>query len=231
MYDMSDKKLKELKEEISGREDMTINYKDLSFRDKVSHIWTYYRLLIIGSLIGLVIVISIGSAVTKNINTEILLDMTIISYGYDTDQADIIREDLTQMLTYEDGKKYQEVIVENISLMENQDPNAQMVNSSKLTAKLTAHQIDVLVMDIDNLESSARGDVLADLSAFLDIETLGIPEADLYYYNDVLVAVKVTDASYFDGLFLYEEDMYMGIYLYAPQIDHAKEVVSMILSQ
>jgi len=227
---MSQKKLEELEMENIARGHFSLTYKDLSSKEKVIYIWDYYKLHIIGAIIGVVFLVSIIATIVTNINTITLVDVTVISRDFDAQVGAQLQEKWISELVDDTDKKTQVLPFENISISENLDPTSQMTYNSKLTAKLTARMLDVMIMEKDFFEDNYDAGLFADLSTLMDLKAMGVPEEDWYYVNDQVLAINVSDYAEINQLTYNDTDLYLSIFSEGAHVDNSIKIIEDIVS-
>ncbi|MDA3845765.1 MAG: hypothetical protein PF505_04345, partial [Vallitaleaceae bacterium] len=221
MYDMSKKTLESFEKENKANEYVSMTYKDLSKKEKVHYIWDYYKLHIIGSVIGIVFLVGLTTTIVTNINTVTLIDVSVISREYEEPAALVLHDDWLDLLYDSDSKKKQIIIFENINIDENLDPTSQMTYQSKLTAKMTAKMLDIMIMEKDFFVDNSDVGILADMSALLDLKALGVPEEDWYYVNNQVVSINVSDYPAIQALTYNDTQLFLGIFYDAGNTENA----------
>ena len=115
----------------------------MSLKQKREYIWEYYRALIIGTIIFLIVAGSLINTwfINPPKGTALLFAW---NSGYETDEyMRFLADALTERLVENPGKE--EVAV--MSFLSGDDPSMVMATSNRLMAMLTAGEIDVFFLD------------------------------------------------------------------------------------
>lgn len=174
----------------------------MTFQEKISYIWEYYKYFIIG--IGLFLILLIYTIVSVMNQKDDVLNIILITRYADTEQIKALRETLTENLLTEEEQESSRIIIQPIS--PGTDIQAGM-ERQKFVAELTAGVVDVIIADTEFFEQLNFKDQLLALQKFDEFSELNIPEDKFYRASDNendITGIDVTDIPLFEGLF-YEE--------------------------
>jgi len=119
-----------------------ITFKDLTFSEKIGHIWTYYKLIIIGVILGVAFVVSLTVSIMRN-NYENVCFVAVLDgkiTGYD-DDTDILSKGFTQYLGI-DGKKQRIDLSYTFSLVEKDMDEEAAVSANKIYTYASTSSLD-----------------------------------------------------------------------------------------
>lgn len=150
-----------------------MGYKDLKPKEKVEHIWIYYRFIILGILLGVVMIVWITTTIVINVNKVYALDVTIVGAYVEQTAADKLRDDL-QAFFKEKGIKG-EVVVDILNTSST-DPNETMAVSAKFMAKTSSNGLDLILSVGDVYQNYAESGLYASLDELFDNGTLKVEE-------------------------------------------------------
>ncbi|WP_346208096.1 hypothetical protein NSS91_02535 [Caldifermentibacillus hisashii] len=138
----------------------------MSTREKVSYIWTYYKLHIICALLIVAVVVAVGQ---KAINhQEVILNTMILSDYEDSTKINKLIEQLNHEIIEEDKRDTSRVNIEIVPYSsEDSDPQAESVVMQKIIAEISGQSLDVLMIDKKLFENLNQ-----DENYFLDIKKL-----------------------------------------------------------
>lgn len=144
------------------------------FLKKLSHIWDYYKVPIIG--IPLIFLLIAYVFISFSSPDEESFSIYIINQELSLDNAKLLTESTQTALS--SPHTPESVLVEHSLYInrENSDPDSQMV----FTASISAHTIDVMISDVLFLEQYAPMEALLDLTELL-------PETDLQRLSPFLL--------------------------------------------
>ncbi len=162
-----------------------IPFKKLSFKQKLQHIWIYYKWHIIVPVALVAAVISVSSTIYEN-TKDSLLYAVFLNSQFDDETGDAI---MNEYLDYADIElKHSRVTLDSsmhIYRDKKGDTNS-LASNQKLLAMYTTIEMDVLIGDKDNFVYYAAEGSFAPLSDVLSSELLT-------KYKDLLVETEGTD--------------------------------------
>lgn len=134
-----------------------------TLKKKLSYIWDYYKLYIIGVPLVLLFLVYVISSFTGS--KEIPFSVYIINQDVTLESCTALEKDLLQTLPSlkEGGKAY----VDASLLINPQAPDAD--SQMTFTTAIAGHTIDIMISDYDFVEHYAQMDAFADLRDILPI--------------------------------------------------------------
>ncbi len=136
----------------------------LKGKQKREYIWDYYKLHIIGGIIGLIIIGSLLNMYVFNPPAEIAFDITMMVPNMDAEVKDAYVETLNALILDPDANETVEI--EYVGSSVSSDANVVMAIQTKMMAKAQLQALDVVVMD-DRYYS-----LLSDEGGLTDLEPL-----------------------------------------------------------
>lgn len=211
MYEMSDKKMKELKQEFKDKEIEKTSFQDLEGMDKVNHIWSYYRFHIIGTILAIVFVVSIASAVITNLNTVTILDATFLTRDFNYDTVDTLEAHWHDLLDEDfPDAKITQVVIDYNNISEDADVETQQATQAKFTAKIMTKDFDVFFMEKSFFVDNSNTELLLDLETVINLDDLDVGEDQLVYVDDILVGIEIRDVALLEEANRIEDTWYLG---------------------
>ncbi len=147
-----------------------IPFKDLSFKQKLIHIWEYYKWHIIIPIVAIASAISIGLAVYENCKDSILYAVFINTQLTDT-SGNALMEEFVDYAGFDmTGKK---VTLDTTLYINQKNSDINSVSSSqKLLAMFTSIEMDVIICNEGNFDYYAAQDSFVELSEVLPADFL-----------------------------------------------------------
>ncbi len=198
-----------------------IDYDDLSRKDKIDHIWEYYKLHIIGGIIGVMMLFWVLNHYIFNPPADIVFDLSIFTYAMDTEKSDALTDELSALVS--DDLKREVAAIESFNIEEGIDYNMQMANVTKIMGKSTLGDFDILVFVGENYSRYLDQGMMKPLDDYIEKGLITLPE-DNYYTakelgatteeikSDSIYLVDVTELPMFEGMLPEGETYYMGIF-------------------
>lgn len=184
------------------------SFKQLSRKEKRNHIWSYYRLHILATVVGVAIIFSFLNHYLFNPPKESGLDLTLLSEAVNQETYEVLRQQLvSQVETATDNKT---AVVEHLSTYEQLDPQQVMVTQSKLVGKISTEQLDIVVVNEQYRDFFLENEVVIPLTEYLSSEQL--TSFSLYRQDGVAYYVEVNRAMAIGQVAISQEPLYIGIY-------------------
>lgn len=154
----------------------------MSWRDRFWYIWEYYKFHIIGAVVAVVLVASIGTAFYHNSFDTVLHCIYLNSRAETEVNSAPLEQDFAAYLGL--GKK--ELITSEISFI-SFDENAtdySYASMAKITALVAAHDLDIIIGDQAAIDHYASLNGFANLSEDLSDDVLALVKDRLYSAPD-----------------------------------------------
>lgn len=140
--------------------------ESMTRREKIEHIWYYYKLHIIGVILAVIFIISIISSMVNK--KEYILNVYILGKSYSQEKIEEFQKQATHDLIGKSSKK--EILVNFIAYDKNGRDPYSAASMQKFVALLATGSIDVLILDRPDF------DELGKKEAFLKLDNLtGLP--------------------------------------------------------
>ncbi len=152
-----------------------MKFKDLSFFQKIDHIWEYYRVPILGTILfGFIIITWFYNAKLRP-HKELMAGVGILNYALPDFTEDSLAPEINERLGLTSTNR--EVRLEYF-YTDDQEAGSDIV--AKLGAMLLSGDVTILVMDKTLMEAYAYEDYLMDLSlVYTDEELASLEEQGL----------------------------------------------------
>jgi len=208
----------------------------MSFREKLDHLWTYYKWF--AALLALIIVlICMVSSSIANINCETLLSGMVINTDISLEGNNYLSVDYFEKLQGQEGK--QEIELAHLTFMDPEDTtDIEFTYAAimRIVAEVSAQQLDYVITDGVGMETCMDHDVLMDLREILTQEELTLLEEDLIYLHydedDITVPVAVNlRGQPFSGQYIQSEgDRYLAFIANTPRKEACREFWEYLLT-
>jgi len=141
-----------------------VKLREMSFKEKLEHIWEYYKFYLIGLVIILVIIGSLINAWFINPRPKTALFLSWNTGFVLYEQLDELSESLTIRLVDE---KENEVVTATQMLTSTDDPTINMASQQRMIAMVAAGEIDVFIIDSTMLVEYASNGLIAPMESML----------------------------------------------------------------
>ena len=176
--------------------------RPMSFRDKLDHLWTYYKEVLLVFLLAVMVVCVLISSI-MNLNNETLSYGVLGNVSCSADGYSYLTEDYFQEIA--DNPKKQRIYLDSIAfedaaLAEDVDMNYQA--SMRLLAMVSGKMVDYMFLDHYTMEFYMADDFYMDLTQLLTAEELEALGSRLIYaqpedFDEMFpVAIDVSDMPY-----------------------------------
>jgi hypothetical protein len=131
----------------------------MSPKEKMAYIWDYYKFHIIGTIAAIILLISFISSIGEK--KEVVLNMTIIGQGVNTEGVVQVQDQLTSKLVQK--KADEEISVQHLTYNKSSMDEASRAGIQKLSAEITLGSIDLMIVEKELFEefSSQQSSLLA----------------------------------------------------------------------
>lgn len=155
-----------------------IPFKNLTFKQKLIHIWEYYKWHIIIPIVAVISAVSIGLAIYENSKDSVLYAVFINTLLTDTSGDKLMDEFVDYAELDMKGKK---ITLDTTLYINQKNSDMNSVSSSqKLLAMFTSIEMDVIICNEDNFDYYAAQDSFVELSEVL-------PQDFLAEHEDLLL--------------------------------------------
>lgn len=204
-------------------------YKELSPKQKREHIWEYYRIHIIGTIIAVIMVTWLATDMWKNAHTVTLLDISYVGTSIDTEAMIALQ---TQLEEYYKEKGVEGiVVVEPLPLGENVDPNQVMASTAKLMGKAQTNDLDILITDEGYYKQYLESEMYQPLDDYANTGALTVNSDNFVEESGGIMAVDGTQYEAIQKLTYGEEKQRVSIYINSERKEAALEIINLLLGE
>jgi len=162
----------------------TEKLRELSFREKIEYIWSYYNYYIIGGIIAVIVIVSVTySCATRK---DVVLSVAWSVGFLEQEEIDYLRDMLNERIVDNPSKETSEV---SLFLSSGNDPTAEMAYINKLVAMLAAGAIDIFIVDMDTLISHSVSEFIKPMDIIIDIIRASDPDLYEIISNETIITV------------------------------------------
>lgn len=206
------------------------SFKQLNRKEKMEYIAEYYKVHIIGGVIGLIILYSVLNHFVFHPPKDVIVDVTFTAAYLEPQGFEALQKEVKEYVEERvPGKTGQ---VEHLFFSENNDPQTQMVMTTKLVGKASTGELDILILDKDHLAYFKENEALLPLSDYLSEEQINrFAENGMEVERnskDIAVAFQIKKQSKIGKLFPDGHDSYFGISSGARDIKLIQEVIPLL---
>lgn len=156
--------------------------KDMAFKDKIWYIWEYYKFPILGAVIGVFLITSIGSAIYGN-RFETALSCIILNSRIDGGEDTLfeyIDQDFRQYMGIPEDVKIELDATMNLSFEDSSMNEFTYAQLAKIGAMVSSRELDVMIGTPDIIDHYGALGGYEDLEKLLPAEVYQVVKADLY---------------------------------------------------
>ncbi|HIS25766.1 MAG TPA: hypothetical protein IAA57_02535 [Candidatus Pullilachnospira intestinigallinarum] len=210
---------KRYESDLTGKEKRHLEWekiKGMTWKQRIGHIWTYYKIHM-AVLIGILLVIGVIGQMIYNSQFDTIFQAAILNGGMGDAQS--MSEDFKAYLG--DDDKYHEIVLDS-SMYFTGDESADMTSVMKLTTLIGAQELDAMICE------QSQYDKYVDLDAFVPMDELLTQEQIQAYGDDVLeYAVRVDGSEKLQAYGLgVNQPAYLAVFVNSEHQDTAKEFIS-----
>jgi len=134
----------------------------MSPKERIAYIWDYYKFHIIGTIVAIILLISLVSSIGGK--KEVVLNMTIIGQGVNTEGVVQLQEQLTNKIVQD--KADEEVSVQHLTYNKSSMDEASRAGIQKMAAEISLGSIDLMIVDKELFEEISSQNALLALNDF-----------------------------------------------------------------
>jgi len=139
--------------------------RSMSFKEKIEYIWEYYKLLLVGIFVFLLILGSIIYATAINPSPQTALFAEWSAGFVTSDQLDVLSGVLTENLV---GESENKVATVSLFFDSAEDPQMLMAMMGRRIAMISVGELDVVIQSSEQLIENASHGMLLPIEAVLD---------------------------------------------------------------
>jgi len=203
--------------------------KSLKGRKRWDHIWEYYRIIIIGFVIFLLIM---GSVIYNIVNPPPAPALIIAwTYGFQLPEFyDAFTEELADRLLL-DPKKY---TLEALPFFTTGDAQLDMANIQRFAAMITIGDLDIVVGTQESIETYAYQELLIDIQSLLPAGAEGLLWAEGVDGISSVYGVSILNSQILENAdFFYFDEWgtpYLGVFVNASRMENIKKAIEILLN-
>jgi hypothetical protein len=134
----------------------------MSPKERIAYIWDYYKFHIIGTIVAIILLISFTSSIGGK--KEVVLNMTIIGQGVNTEGVVQLQEQLTNKIVQD--KADEEVSVQHLTYNKSSMDEASRAGIQKMAAEISLGSIDLMIVEKELFEEISSQNALLALNDF-----------------------------------------------------------------
>ena len=158
--------------------DILKTFKDLSKKDKIEHIWYYYKGIIIFSIIGIIMFTYLTLDYINKV--DYVFNISLMAVNVDTAKEEALEQDLTNIMIGENSGKKRAGIVDYQLVLTDGKLSVDMAQTQKFLVELNAGTIDLTIMPEDVYEDYKDKQIFVDLTKIDDFSSKDYEMIDNY---------------------------------------------------
>lgn len=185
-------------EEVSWYERLKNDMKDMTFKEKIAHLWDYYKWVAIVAVVLIVATVSVVVSVTQN-SKELAFGGAAVNLTISEDGMAYMKEDWFEAMGCDPKEQKIELdmlFVANLD-MPTTDAQAALTGITKITTMISGAQIDYVMADAYAIHYLCSGGSFSPLDAVLPAELLAKFEGKLVELEDngekCLIAIDISE--------------------------------------
>lgn len=185
-------------EEISWFQRLKNDMKDMTFKEKIAHLWEYYKWVAIVAAVLIVATVSVVISVVQN-SKDLVFGGAVVNLTVSDEGAAYMREGWFEKLGGDPKQQKTELdmlFVPNLD-MPTTDAQAALGSVTKLTTMISGNQIDYVMADAYSIHYLCSGGSFSPLDQVLPAELLAKFEGKLVELEDngekSLIAIDISD--------------------------------------
>ena len=160
----------------------SITFKELKFKDKIDHIWTYYRIQIVVVVFSIVAVVSLLNHFVFNPPPRIGFGVTFFGAPVPMFINDSLREEMENIIPEWDNSRQ---MLDITNVFESGNISMDMAVMQRFTAMLFSGEVDILLVYTDALEEVFKNRLASDLRLILPDGYFEAIDETLIVYGNV----------------------------------------------
>ncbi|WP_078544530.1 hypothetical protein [Litchfieldia alkalitelluris] len=150
----------------------------MSFTEKISYLWEYYRIHFIASIVILIVLVTTISSIIEK--KDIVLNIVVMGQMVDSEKLQSLQNSVNVELVNEEDRNSSEVSVRHIQYSSTQMDQQASVGLQKMAAEMSSKAIDIFVVDKALFEQINSQGQLLNLEDIQGVELSSIDESHLY---------------------------------------------------
>ena len=217
---------------------LKVDLKGMTWKEKIDHIWTYYRQFIFFTAVGLIVIIGVGSTILAPKKELLMGGMCVNTYISEEGTSYLMEGQFDQL---QGNPKKQETQLYFRSFGDFSVSTQDYEAFQSIIAMLYARKLDYLLMDEDSLAPIIGYDSLLDLREIFTTEELeqfgekiqyaqAADEDDNPTGEKIPVAVEITDLPFIQDCKSYNQKFFLGFAVNAPNRDSLRDFWNYLLA-
>lgn len=206
---------------------LKVDLKGMTWQQKLDHIWTYYKEVILITVVSLIVLIGVGSSVLAP-KKELLMGGMFVNTYFSTEGESYLNQEYFDLL--QGNPKKQEVQLYFRSFGDFAASTQDYEAFQSIMAMMSAEKVDYLLMNESGMEPFISYESLLDLREVFTEEELEQFGKKVRYaqYTDndgnplgemFPIALEITDIPFVQGCRTYEQKIFLGFAVNAPNKD------------
>ena len=216
---------------------LKVDLKPMTFREKIDHVWTYFKEVILVAVISLVVIIGLGINILKPEKELLMGGMCACTYL--TEEGEYYLQD-AYFEKLQGNPKKQEVGLHFRSFGDFTTSTQDYESFQAIIAMMTAEMIDYLLIDDDRLEPFIGYESLMDLRQVFtaqELEQFGDKIRYAQHADEdgnptgekIPVALDITDLPFIQNCRQYEQYIFLCFSANAPNKDNLRDFYQYLL--
>lgn len=161
-----------------------MTFKEMTFGEKVDHIWEYYKLHILGAAGALLFIGSMLNLYVFNPAPKVVFDLTVRvpQHSYDSDYGLTLRDELIDHIL--DDPKTQTITVDLLQTNISADPQLVMAVETRFMGKAEVRELDLIIVDEMNFKFMAADGYFMEIGQLEEQYGIMLPEDAKIYVTD-----------------------------------------------
>lgn len=206
--------------------------QEMSFRDKMWYIANYYKMHIIGVLLGILVISQVAHIMYLNTFEDALYCVYLNSVSIDPLNTAPLEEDFASTLNL---TSKQSITSESLYASYG-DSSGEMdyATITKIVALIAAKELDVIIADEDNIKYHANMSACIDFETLLPADLLAVVKDRLYYAVDAetgeshAFGIDISGTKFAEDSNLGQTPPYLYIINNSQRIDTAVDLIAYI---
>jgi hypothetical protein len=184
-------------EKVSWFQRLKNDMKDMTFAEKLGHLWEYYKWFAIGAVVLIIVTISVVSSVIEN-SKELVYGGMVVNLTVSEEGNTYLKEGWFEALGADSDQ--QKIELDTMYMPDMDTPTyteTSRANVTKITTMITAGYVDYILADAYAVHYLCSGGSFSALDTVLPEEILEQFEGKLVTYEDdketYLVAIDISD--------------------------------------
>lgn len=186
-------------EKVSKLQQLKDTLKDMTWEERLEHLWEYYKWYAIGFVAVVAIIVSVICSWVEN-SKEVLYSGVTVNMAITEEGAAYLQDELFQKLRGEDETQRVDLTQHSLAnLEEAKDASYALSNAMKLASMITAGEVDYVILDAYSLSYYSSNDSFNSLEALFTPEFLAQFEGKIVTFKsddnnqEYPVAIDISD--------------------------------------